>query len=99
MYEISLIGPYPEYADTYHQRSPVNYADKLNCPVILFQGLEDRVVPPSQSEIFVDALKKNGIQHKYITFEGEGHGFRRSENIQIALEEELAFYRVVLGIE
>jgi dipeptidyl aminopeptidase/acylaminoacyl peptidase len=99
MYEISLIGPYPEYADTYYQRSPVNHADKLNCPVILFQGLEDRVVPPSQSEIFVDALKKNGIQHKYITFECEGHGFRRSENIQIALEEELAFYREVLGIE
>jgi dipeptidyl aminopeptidase/acylaminoacyl peptidase len=98
MYEISLIGPYPEYAETYHQRSPLNYADKLNCPVILFQGLEDRVVPPSQSEIFVDALKKNGIQHKYITFEGEGHGFRRSENIQIAFEEELAFYRDVLGI-
>jgi dipeptidyl aminopeptidase/acylaminoacyl peptidase len=99
MYEVSLIGPYPEYADAYHQRSPVHHADKLNCPVILFQGLDDRVVPPSQSEIFVEALKKNGIPHKYITFEGEGHGFRRSENIQFALEEELAFYREVLGIE
>jgi dipeptidyl aminopeptidase/acylaminoacyl peptidase len=95
----SLIGSYPEYAEAYHHRSPVNHADKLQCPVILFQGLEDRVVPPSQSEIFVDALKKNGIHHKYITFEGEGHGFRRSENIQFALEEELAFYLEVLEIE
>jgi dipeptidyl aminopeptidase/acylaminoacyl peptidase len=97
-YDVFLIGPYPEFAETYHQRSPVRYADKMNCPVILFQGLDDKVVPPSQSEIFVEALKKNGIYHKYITFEGEGHGFRQSENIRVALEAELTFYQEVLKI-
>jgi dipeptidyl aminopeptidase/acylaminoacyl peptidase len=97
-YEVSLIGPYPEYAEVYVQRSPINHADKLSCPVILFQGLEDTVVPPSQSETFIKALEENSIYHKYITFEGEGHGFRRSENIKIALEAELDFYREVLKI-
>jgi dipeptidyl aminopeptidase/acylaminoacyl peptidase len=98
MYEVSLIGPYPEYAETYIQRSPIHHADKLSCPVILFQGLDDTVVPPSQSEIFVKSLEENGIYHQYITFEGEGHGFRRFENIKIALEAELSFYQGVLKI-
>jgi dipeptidyl aminopeptidase/acylaminoacyl peptidase len=98
MYEVSLIGPYPEFAETYIQRSPIHHAGKLSCPIILFQGLEDTVVPPSQSEIFVKALEENCIYHKYITFMGEGHGFRRSENIETALKAELDFYREVLKI-
>ncbi|TFH35432.1 MAG: S9 family peptidase, partial [Anaerolineales bacterium] len=98
MYDTSLIGPYPEYAEVYHQRSPIHHAEKLQCPVILFQGMADEVVPPAQAEVFVEALKKNGIAYRYITFEGEGHGFRQSENIQAALETELSFYREVLKI-
>ena len=98
LYVASLIGPYPEYAKVYRQRSPIHFASNLNCPVILFQGLDDGVVLPSQSKVFVEALKKMGIHHKYMTFEGEGHGFRQSENIKSALEAELAFYQDVLKI-
>jgi dipeptidyl aminopeptidase/acylaminoacyl peptidase len=98
-YDTYLIGPYPEFADTYRERSPIHHADNLNCPVILFQGMDDKVVLPSQSETFVAALERNGIHHKYVTFEGEGHGFRRSKNIETAIEEELSFYREVLKIE
>lgn len=97
-YDTYLIGSYPEFAEVYHQRSPINHADRIKSPVILFQGLEDKIVPPSQSEVFVEALKANNIYHKYITFEGEGHGFRRAESISIALEAELKFYREVLKI-
>ncbi len=98
-YDAYLIGPYPEHAETYRQRSPMNYADQISCPLILFQGLDDKVVPPSQSEILVDALEKNGIHYRYITFEGEAHGFRKSENLETALEAELSFYREVLKIQ
>ncbi len=98
-YDTYLIGPLPEYEQVYRERSPIYHAQNLSCPVILFQGLDDKVVLPSQSEVFVEALAKNHIPHKYITFDGEGHGFRRAANIQKALEEELAFYREVLQIE
>jgi dipeptidyl aminopeptidase/acylaminoacyl peptidase len=97
-YDDSLIGPYPEMAEVYRLRSPINAAGNINCPVILFQGMDDKVVPPSQAEIFVKALQQKGIHHKYITFEGEGHGFRLAENIKAALEAELDFYREVLAI-
>ena len=72
--------------------SPMTHADRIRVPVIVLQGLEDPVVPPSQSEVIVDALRENGIPHRYITFEGEQHGFRKAENLRRAAEEELAFY-------
>ena len=94
----SLIGPYPAAKDLYFNRSPIHFTDRLSCPLILFQGLEDKVVPPNQSEMMAEALRKKGVKVAYVTFEGEQHGFRKAENIIRALEEELAFYRDVFGI-
>jgi dipeptidyl aminopeptidase/acylaminoacyl peptidase len=94
-----LIGPYPEAAETYRERSPIHFADRLRSPVILFQGLEDEVVPPSQAEEMVAALRANGIPHAYLAFEGEQHGFRRSETIIRCLEAELSFYAQIFGFE
>jgi dipeptidyl aminopeptidase/acylaminoacyl peptidase len=94
-----LIGPYPEQAEKYRERSPIHFADRLHAPVILFQGLEDEVVPPSQAEQMVKALEANGVSHEYFAFEGEQHGFRRKETIVRCLEEELAFYGRMLGFE
>ena len=87
-----LIGPYPERADLYAERSPLTHADGLNCPVIFFQGAEDRVVPPNQTEMMVEALRRRGIPCGYLLFAGEQHGFRRAENIKRALDAELYFY-------
>ncbi len=95
----SLIGPYPASADVYRERSPINHADKLSCPVILFQGLEDKVVPPSQSEVLVSALREKKLPFAYLTFEGEQHGFRKAETIVRTLEAELYFYSRVFGFE
>jgi dienelactone hydrolase len=87
-----LIGPYPEARDVYRARSPIHFADRLSCPVILFQGLEDRVVPPSQAEAMVEALRAKDLPFAYLAFEGEQHGFRKAETIQRTLEAELYFY-------
>jgi len=94
-----LIGPYPERADLYRARSPIHFTDRLACPVIFFQGLEDPVVPPNQAEAMVAALKEKGIPVAYVSFEGEQHGFRRAENIQRALDAELYFYSRIFGFE
>jgi dipeptidyl aminopeptidase/acylaminoacyl peptidase len=94
-----LIGPYPEATELYRARSPIHFADRISCPVILFQGLEDEVVPPSQAEVMVAALEQNGIPHAYLAFAGEQHGFRRAETIQRTLEAELFFYARILGFE
>jgi dipeptidyl aminopeptidase/acylaminoacyl peptidase len=94
----SLIGPYPERADLYRGRSPVHAADRISCPVIFFQGMQDRVVPPTQAEAMVKALRKRGLEAPLLTFPDEQHGFRRKETIIAALEAELAFYRKVFGI-
>jgi dipeptidyl aminopeptidase/acylaminoacyl peptidase len=94
-----LIGPYPERADLYRERSPINFAERLQVPVILFQGLEDEIVPPNQAETMVAALRRNGIPHAYLAFEGEQHGFRRSETEIRCLEAELYFYGRILGFE
>lgn len=93
----SLIGPYPEEQDRYRERSPIHFTDRLSCPLILFQGLEDKVVPPNQAEMMVEALRAKGLPVAYVPFEGEQHGFRRSENIQRSLETELYFYAQVFG--
>jgi dipeptidyl aminopeptidase/acylaminoacyl peptidase len=94
-----LVGPYPERRDLYVARSPLHACDRLRCPVIFFQGLEDRVVPPSQAEAMVAALKRRGIPHAYVAFEGEQHGFRRAENVCTALDGELYFYSRIFGFE
>ncbi len=95
----NLVGPYPQTAGNYRQRSPIHFTERLSCPLILFQGLEDEVVPPSQAKAMVSALKERGIEYRYIEFPGEQHGFRKAENIATALREELAFYGSVLGFE
>lgn len=94
-----LVGPLPETADRYRARSPIHHAARLARPVIFFQGLEDRVVPPSQAEAMVAVLAERGLPHAYVPFEGEQHGFRRAENIRTALDGELYFYGRVFGFD
>jgi len=93
----SLIGPYPEQKDLYIERSPLAYADNLTSPLIIFQGADDPIVPPSQSQAFRDACIKNGVKYKYFEFEGESHGFRKSQTITTCAIEELKFFGEVLG--
>jgi dipeptidyl aminopeptidase/acylaminoacyl peptidase len=95
----ALIGPYPERKDLYFERSPVNFMDRINCPVILFQGLEDKVVPPSQAEIMARALEAKKLPYAYLPFEGEQHGFRQAETITRCAEAELYFYGRVFGFQ
>lgn len=92
-----LIGPYPEARDVYVERSPIHHTDRLDRPMILFQGLEDKVVPPEQSEMMAEALRTKGVPFAYVAFEGEQHGFRKSETIVRVAEAELFFYGRVLG--
>jgi dipeptidyl aminopeptidase/acylaminoacyl peptidase len=94
-----LIGPYPERRDLYIDRSPIHFTDRLNCPMILFQGLEDKVVPPNQAETMVDAVRAKKLPVAYLAFEGEQHGFRKAENIKRVLEAELYFYSRVFDFE
>jgi len=96
-YEQSLVGPYPEAADLYRQRSPVHFADRLSCPVILLQGLEDKVVPPSQAEVMIAALRAKHLPFAYVAFPTEGHGFREAPNIRRSIEAELFFYSRIFG--
>ncbi|MGA8922785.1 MAG: S9 family peptidase [Candidatus Dormiibacterota bacterium] len=96
-YVDSLVGPYPERAAIYRERSAINYAADLSCPVILFQGLEDRIVPPDQAEKFVAACEKKKLPHAYVAFEGEQHGFRQDKNIRRSLEGELYFLSRIFG--
>jgi dipeptidyl aminopeptidase/acylaminoacyl peptidase len=98
-YTSDLVAPAPQREQLYRERSPILHTDKLSCPMIFFQGLDDKVVPPSQSETMVEALRSRGIPVAYLPFEGEGHGFRRQENIQRSLEAELLFYAQVFGFE
>ncbi|MEQ8428195.1 MAG: prolyl oligopeptidase family serine peptidase [Gammaproteobacteria bacterium] len=95
----SLIGPYPEARDIYQQRSPINAVSGLSCPVIFFQGLEDRIVLPNQAEMMVAALKKKGIPVAYLAYEGEQHGFRQAKNIKRTLQAELHFYSQIFGFQ
>ena len=95
----SMVGPYPEDKQLYLDRSPLYFADQLDCPVIFMQGLDDPVVPPQQAESMVAALKKNGIPVAYLPFEGESHGFRQSTTVIKAIESEYYFYTRIFGIE
>ena len=94
-----LIGPYPEARDLYIERSPIHHVDRLKCPIIFFQGLEDRVVPPNQAESMVDALRRRRLPVAYVAFEGEQHGFRKAANIERALEGEYLFFARIFGFE
>ncbi len=94
-----LVGPYPERSDLYRERSPIYHTEGLSCPMILFQGLEDQIVPPNQAERMAEALRKKGLPVAYLPFEGEQHGFRRAENIKRALDAELYFYSRIFGFE
>ncbi len=97
-YNQYLIAPHPEAAALYRQRSPIHHTDKLSKPMIFFQGLDDKVVPPQQSEMMVSALRARGVPVAYITLEGEGHGFRKADSIIRTLEAELAFYLRIFGL-
>jgi len=94
-----LVGPLPAERERYVARSPIHHYEQLDCPVIFFQGLEDRVVPPNQAEAMVSVLARRGIAHAYVPFEGEQHGFRRAENIRTALDGELYFYSRIFGFD
>ena len=92
-----LIGPLPEADDLYTERAPVGHVTDLTCPILLLQGLDDPIVPPSQSEAIAADLAAHGIRHAYIAFAGESHGFRKAETVIAALEAELAFYGEIFG--
>jgi dipeptidyl aminopeptidase/acylaminoacyl peptidase len=98
-YVDTLVGPYPERADLYRDRSAVYFADNLKVPVILFQGLEDKIVPPSQAEEFVAVCEKKHLPYAYVPFEGEQHGFRREENIRRSIEGEMYFLSRIFGFD
>ena len=93
----SMIGAYPAEAELYKERSPLTHSKNLTSPLIIFQGLDDKVVPPAQSEAFRDVCVEKGIKHRYFEFEGEGHGFRKASSIITAHEAELTFFGEVLG--
>src|SRR5690606_2379683 len=94
-----LVGPLPEAEQTYIDRSPLTHADRIDVPVLILQGEDDLVVPPSQSESIRDALAARGVPHEYVLYPGEGHGFRRAETIVASLETELRFLGRVFGFD
>lgn len=98
-YLTGLLGPYPERKDIYYDRSPINFSERLSCPVIFFQGLEDKVVPPDQAETMVEAIRAKKIPVSYVAFAGEQHGFRQAKNIKRALDGELYFYSKVFDFD
>jgi dipeptidyl aminopeptidase/acylaminoacyl peptidase len=92
-----LVAPYPDRIDVYRARSPIHFTERISRPLIVLQGLDDRVVPKAQAEALVSALERRGVPYAYLPFEGEGHGFRSADNIARALEAELSFYSQVFG--
>lgn len=94
-----LVGPYPEKKDIYKERCPINYTEELNCPMILLQGDEDKVVPPDQAEKMFEVLKSKGLQTALVMYKGEQHGFRKGENIRHALNSEYDFFCQVFGFQ
>ena len=91
-----LVGPYPQDHQVYVNRSPINHIDRLSVPVIFFQGAEDKIVPPNQTELMVACLKRQGIPFGYFLFDGEQHGFRKGDSIKCCLDAELYFYVTLL---
>ena len=95
----SLVGEWPSEKQIYDDRSPINHTDQLSTPMIVLQGSDDPVVPPSQAEQLVNALTEASIPHAYVLFEGESHGFRQAETISRALDAELSFLGQVLNFQ
>jgi dipeptidyl aminopeptidase/acylaminoacyl peptidase len=93
-----LIGPIETHTEFYQQRSPIQHAEKLNCPVVFFQGMDDKVVPPAQSSLMAKALGENGIYQELWEFQNGGHRFLKAKTIATVLEAELAFYIKTLGL-
>ncbi len=96
-YDHSLVGPYPESKEVWKERSPIHHADGISAPLLLHQGLDDKVVPPSQADAIVEALKRRRIPYAYLAYEGEGHGFRRADSIRRMVEADLSFMGQVFG--
>jgi len=94
-----LVGPLPEAKEVYRERSAMHHADKIAFPLLLLQGQDDKIVPPNQSELIVETLRKKGLPVAYIAYDGEGHGFRKAETVISAFSAELSFYGQVLGFE
>lgn len=97
--DMLVAGRYPAPASLIRERSPIHFTDRISAPMILFQGLEDRIVPPNQAEAMVEALKAQKLPYAYIAYEGEQHGFRKAGNIQRSNEAELYFYSRIFGFE
>jgi len=95
----NLVGKYPQEKQKYFDRSPINFTDRLNKPIALFQGDQDKIVPPNQAEMFYNAVLKKNLPVAYLLFEGEQHGFRKAENIKKALDGEFSFYAQMFGFE
>jgi dipeptidyl aminopeptidase/acylaminoacyl peptidase len=98
-YDTSLVGPYPERRDLFHQRSPIHFIDRVHAALLLLQGSDDPIVPPNQAQLMFDALRAAGTPCACIMFAGEQHGFRQADTIKRALDAELSFYSQVLGID
>lgn len=96
-YVEGLVGAWPDERDRYAERSPINNVHRLAGPVLVMQGLEDKICPPEQADRFVALLAGKGIPYAYLTFAGEQHGFRKAENQRTALEAQLSFYGQVFG--
>ena len=92
-----LLGPYPSASKLFRARSPLYHAERIDCPIILFQGTEDPVVPPEQAHVLIDELNARKLPHAFEFYDGEGHGFRKAASIIGSLEEELSFYGTFLG--
>ena len=97
-YDEWLLGELEGNEELYRERSPISHLEKYAHPMIFFQGLDDKVVPPSQTERMVEALNERGLPYAYLMFDGEGHGFKKAESIKRSLEAELNFYRRIFGI-
>jgi dipeptidyl aminopeptidase/acylaminoacyl peptidase len=97
-YNEYLIAPQPRAQELYRERSPIHHTARISSPTIFFQGLDDKVVPPQQSETMVAALRANSVPVAYLTLEGEGHGFRKADSIVATLEAELDFYLRIFGL-
>ena len=95
----TIIGPYPERSELYRRRSPIHFVNRVERPLLLLQGLDDKVVPPSQAELMAEELDRRSVPYAHVTFEGEGHGFRKEQNIRRTLEATLVFVSRVFGFE
>ena len=97
-YPDGLVGPWPEAEATYLERSPITQLDRLNAPMLILQGLDDKVVPPNQAYAMAEAVRAKGMPLALVTFEGEGHGFRGLAARRTALEAKLSFLEQVFGL-